>query len=78
MSDPIEEAETIRGQIFERLRKENPYGTDAELRWEAFLEFHASHVDEGHAEIIAEMERDGLSPEQIAYEVELIKAQGMW
>ena len=77
-SDPIERAEAIRAEILERLQSEDRAQDPAKLKGEAFLEFAATYVEESHAEMIATMERDGLSPEEIAREVDIIKAQGMW
>ncbi len=76
--NPIEHAEAIRAEILHRLLNENPTQDPAKLKGEAFLEFAATYVEESHAEMIASMERDGLSAEEIAREVDIIKAQGMW
>ena len=77
-ADPIERADVIRQEIRPRLRAETPEASDRERCAEAKLIFFSRYLDERDAELIEVWRREGQSEGQIAQNIELLKAVGLW
>lgn len=74
----IAEADRIRTELDASIRELNPTWTDARVQFRVLAAFALEHNDLSHAEQIAVGRAAGKTDEQIAQELALVEAQGMW
>ena len=78
VANAIAEAARVKKELAATIKAKNPAWNAARVQLKVWAAFALEHTDLAHAEMIAAGRARGATEAQVAQELALVEAQGMW